>query len=102
MGLTRAERETVIRWDEESKVVSIWSSSPVIWSKLARLGIPATTQDGAATGEFYTLLLQGFRWGLKRRPGPDTGPRGFARLNRAAHGVSRGQDAGDARPAEVS
>ena len=87
MGLTRAEQETVIRWNEEDKLVHIWSASPVTWRKLARLGIrPSreTTMAGQPSGKFYTVPWSRFRWGLKserraaamkdRRPGPPSGP----------------------------
>jgi hypothetical protein len=66
---TRAEQETVARWDDEEKVVHLWSASPVTWRKLARLGIEPTretTRDGELTGRFYRLPLARFLWGLKR------------------------------------
>ena len=77
MGLTRAEQETTIRWDDEEQTVHIWSASPTTWRKMARLGVaPAreTTRHGRPSGRFYVLPLAAFRWGLKRprplgRPG---------------------------------
>jgi len=66
---TRAEQETVFRWDEEEKLVYVWSASPVTWRKLARLGIRPvreTSREGQPTGKFYRLPLARFRWGLKR------------------------------------
>ena len=39
MGLTRAEQETVIRWDEAEPEVRIWSASPKTWRRMARLGV---------------------------------------------------------------
>lgn len=36
---TGAKQDTVVRWDEDEKVVCLWSASPVTWRKLARLGI---------------------------------------------------------------
>ena len=82
MGQTRAEQETVIRWDEETRLVHLWSSSPVTWRKLARLGVRLTretTRDGEPSGKFYQVPFARFRWGLKserkaeamrgRRPG---------------------------------
>jgi hypothetical protein len=68
MGQTRSEQETVIRWDEEEKVVHVWSASPVTWRKMARLGIQPTketTTRGEPSGKFYTVPLEGFRWRLK-------------------------------------
>lgn len=68
MGLTRVEQETVIRWDEEDKTVRLWSSSPMTWRRLARLGlrpVKESTMDGKASGKSYVLPLERFRWGLK-------------------------------------
>jgi hypothetical protein len=68
MGLTRAEQETIIRWDEEAKIVHIWSASPVTWRKVARLGLKAvkeTTMAGEPSGKWYTVPFARFRWGLK-------------------------------------
>lgn len=70
MGLARAEQETILRWDEDKKAVSVYSASPVTWRKLARLGIqPAketTLRTGEPSGKFYRIPLAQFRWGLKR------------------------------------
>ena len=67
---TRAEQETVARWDREGEYVHLWSASPVTWRKLERLGIPTTSETrafgGAVSGRFYTIPLSRFRWGLKR------------------------------------
>ena len=66
---TRAEQETVIRWDREDDQVHLWSASPVTWRKLERLGfqpIRETTCQGEVSGRFYTIPLDRFRWGLKR------------------------------------
>lgn len=57
-----------MRWDEDTKQVSIWTASPVTWRKLARLGIRPhreTLRDGEPTGKFYRLPFSEFRWGLK-------------------------------------
>jgi hypothetical protein len=73
MGLIKAERETVIRWDEEERVVHVWSASPAVWRKLARLGIGVVRETKRGTevsGRFYRVPLAQFRWGLKHaRPG---------------------------------
>jgi hypothetical protein len=67
---TRAEQETVIRWDRADDSVHVWSASPVTWRKLERLGIPAGRETrfpgGAVSGRFYTIPFSRFRWGLKR------------------------------------
>ena len=69
--MTKAERKTVIQWDEESQTVIIWSASPVVLRKLARLGLTPTAESRSRSGELhgreYTLPLALFRWGLKAR-----------------------------------
>lgn len=70
-GISRAEQETVILWDEAERVVTIWSASPAVLRKLHRLGLVPTDEkrrrDGALHGREYRIPLQSFRWGLKRR-----------------------------------
>lgn len=51
MKTTRTERETIFRWDEEENVVHIYSASPVIWRKLARLGVVPQKETRFRTGE---------------------------------------------------
>jgi hypothetical protein len=66
---TRAEQETILRWDREAGAVSVWSADPVTWRKLERLGIPATREtrcQSVLSGRFYRIPLARFRWGLKR------------------------------------
>ena len=68
---TRAEQETVVRWDEDEKVVHVWSASPVIWRKAGPAG------DRAAPGG--TAGRRGHRPAVRgaARPvplGPQIGP----------------------------
>jgi hypothetical protein len=66
---TRAEQETVLRWDREDAQVSVWSASPVTWRRLERLGIRPvreTTCQSRVSGRFYRIPVARFRWGLKR------------------------------------
>jgi len=72
---TRAEMETVLRWDQEDDQVHVWSASPVTWRKLARLGVPVTRETryqggGVVSGRFYIIPLSQFRWRLKRAHAP--------------------------------
>jgi hypothetical protein len=70
-GISRAEQETVIQWDEDERVVRIWSASPAVLRKLHRLGLVPTRESrhrtGALHGQEFKLPLARFRWGLKRR-----------------------------------
>ena len=74
--MTRAEQETVIRWDREEQQVQIWTADPVVWRKLERLGIAVREEThaqrtGEPTGRFYTPIpLARFRFGLKRERTP--------------------------------
>jgi len=95
MGLTRAEQETVIRWDEDEQIVHIWSASPVTWRKMARLGVhPAreTTAQGQPAGKVYTMPLGQFSWRLKRKAGSTAGLEAMRR----ARGLNQGPPGGQA------
>jgi hypothetical protein len=76
---TRAEQETVIRWDRVDDSVDVWSADPVTWRKLERLGIPVGRETrfpgGAVSGRFYTIPLSRFG-GDSSEPGP--GPQAAA------------------------
>ena len=78
MGLTRAEQETVIRWDEDEQEVRIWSASPKTWRRMARLGLAPhreTTTGGTPSGRFYRVPAGQFRWGTKRKVAAGAHPR---------------------------
>ena len=70
-GISRSEQETVIRWDEEEKIVVIWSASPVVLRRLHKLGLVPASESRRKTGELhgkeYRVPAAQFRWGLKRR-----------------------------------
>ena len=70
-GLTAAERETVVRWDEDDKTVVIWSASPVVLRRLHKLGLMPASESRRQTGELhgreYRVPLADFRWGLKAK-----------------------------------
>ena len=66
---TRAEQETVLRWDREDDQVSVWSASPVTWRRMERLGIRPTREtrcQGRVSSRSYRIPVSRFRWGLKR------------------------------------
>ncbi len=65
---TRAEQETIIRWDREDSQVHLFSANPAIWRKLTRLGIEPvrrSTVQGEEAGRFYTFPVTLLRWGFK-------------------------------------
>ena len=71
-GMTRAETETIFRWDREELVVHIWTADRTVMRKLDRLGVPVEEEThgqrtGELTGRFYhPIPLAAFRWGMKR------------------------------------
>jgi hypothetical protein len=69
--MTKAERETVIRWDEEEQTVHVWSASKMTWRKMERLGLPVLDETQRQrteeiSGRAYRLPLKEFKWGRKR------------------------------------
>ena len=65
------EREVVIRWDDDERIVTFWAASGPVIRKLLRLGFKPTHEarrrDGRLHGCEFRLPLERFRWGLKRR-----------------------------------
>lgn len=47
MALTRGERETILRFDDEKRVLHVWTASPAVMRKWAKRGIPlqVTSRD---------------------------------------------------------
>jgi hypothetical protein len=89
MGQTKAEQETILRWDEEEQVVHVYSASPKTWRRCARLGLAVVKVDrykGQDRGRFYRVPLAAFRWGLKarRQATGNAGPLAAAREARKA------------------
>ena len=85
--ISKAERETTILWDEEERVVHVYSASPVVWRKLARFGIEPIrvtrhADSGVIHGRFYEVPLRWLRWSIrepKSRPVTDAmRERGFS------------------------
>ena len=95
MGLTRAEQETILRWNEEEKVVHVYSASPVTWRKMARLGVRSHKEisfpGGAPSGKFYRLPLEQLRWRLKAKGMSQGNPEALRRAREANQQARRGQ-----------
>jgi len=105
MGLTRAEQETVIRWDREDPDVHIYSASPVVWRRMARLGIAAfreTTTAGKPTGKFYRLPLNQSRWGIKGQSRSSGNPESLARARQVRKQKRQGQKGQESHASEPS
>jgi hypothetical protein len=67
--LTKAERETIIRWDEEDRTVIVYTASPPVMRKLERAGQVAwresRRQDGTLYGKEYKVDPALFRWRVR-------------------------------------
>ena len=103
MGLTREEQETVIRWDREDPDVHIWSANPVVWRRMARLGIAPvreTTVAGKPAGKFYTLPVSQFRWGVKARRKSSGSPESLARARQVRKQRRQGQKGQESHASE--
>ena len=91
---SRMEQETIIRWAADEDVVSIYTAQPATKAKLEKYGHKATvagSRNGEASGWFFKVPLEQFRWQAKRRKG-----RKFSDAERAASAV-RLQNAREAR-----
>ena len=62
MGLTRAEQETVIRWDEAEQEVRIWSASPKTWRRMGAAGGGAASGDDYRGGAEWAVLISKGYW----------------------------------------
>jgi hypothetical protein len=85
-AMTRIERETVVRWDEEGDVVWVWSASPKVWRRMARFGIKPigeTTMDGRPSGKFYRAPMAWLRWSVRERVAGRGNPEALARMRAA-------------------
>jgi len=71
--MTAAERETIIRWDREDRVVTIWSTETSVWNKCKKLGFAESADcrivdsEGKDVGRQYETPLDKFRWGKKAK-----------------------------------
>ena len=68
-NFTAAERETIIRWDDEADMVSIWSAQRPVITKLRRN--PAFTEvksgsHGSSPWAEFTIPVDRFTFGAKR------------------------------------
>ena len=68
-NFTAAERETIIRWDDEADLVSIWSAQRPVITKLRRN--PAFTEvksgsHGSSPWAEFTIPVTEFRFSAKR------------------------------------
>jgi hypothetical protein len=76
----KSEKETVIRWDSASRVVTVDSDHPAVWRKVERAGYVAFLswmRDGREVRKRYEVPLERFRIGFTpldrpRRPAPRT------------------------------
>jgi hypothetical protein len=64
-------QETIIRWSEDEADVVIYSTSPDVWRRCERLGIPRTAPpsegEGAPEARWYRMPKGRLRWGVRWR-----------------------------------
>jgi hypothetical protein len=64
-------QETIIRWSDDEADVVIYSTSPDVWLRCERLGIPRTAPpsegEGAPEGRWYRMEKERLRWGVRWR-----------------------------------
>jgi hypothetical protein len=46
MGRSRAEQETIIRWDRDSDEATVWTAAPSVRNRLRRLGFDVRVFGG--------------------------------------------------------
>lgn len=64
----KAELETTIRWDEEERVVHIWTNSPRSLKIIEKLKLTPRldrTKIDKRGGKFFVVPLKDFRWKIK-------------------------------------
>ena len=92
---TRAEQETVIRWDRDEQLVHVWSADPVVWRRMARLGFVVREETryaktGEVSGRFYVPIpLADFRWGKRRQSSPAQRAAGQKAIEKAREAYGR-------------
>lgn len=69
-GRTRAEQETVIRWDQDTKAATLWTAAPVVARKWTRLGYPIEQHGAGWRVDVPIRALTFRRMGQKPREGP--------------------------------
>lgn len=78
-GTPALERETIIRWDDEDKVVTIWTAAAPVYRKLIKAGVqPSETslrRDGTMHGATFRFPLDKLKWRVQlvKRKGPAKG-----------------------------
>jgi hypothetical protein len=100
--MTRAEQETIVRWDQEERVVHLYTANPAQARRWARLGYPVEVNGRYPHGEPHSWRAQmpveaiRFRRVVTRQPRG----RGFRRKLAASEQGSQ-QGRAVSRPDEV-
>lgn len=79
--MTKAEQESIFRWDSEEEVVHVYTCHPPVRRKLVKAGyssIKSCKQRGKETSWSFRVPLDQFRWRIGRRK--QTGGRQFAAI----------------------
>lgn len=68
-NFTAPERETIIRWDDESQVVHIWTAQRAVITKMSRnpaFTLESSGSHGTSPWAEFTIPVSEFRFGAKR------------------------------------
>lgn len=81
---SRYEQETVLSWNEDEPLASIYTASPKSWRKCQRLGLKLERVDkdtaGNEIGWLFSLPVRDLRWGKKREMSDEERAKRAARL----------------------
>jgi hypothetical protein len=75
--MKKSEKETVMHWDSEEKIVWIDSCHPPVWRRVERAGftpLRMRTQNGHEVARQYRVPLQFFRFRVRRLDQPRRKP----------------------------
>ena len=74
-NFTGPERETVVRWDDESPVVHIWTAQRAVITKLSRnpsFTLESSGTYGSSPWAEFTIPTEKWTFGSKRATSPET------------------------------
>jgi hypothetical protein len=68
--MTKSEKETIIRWDEETTKVSIYSCSQSVWTKCRKAGLAEISRTKGIDGKITSKTFEGARKNITIRKLP--------------------------------
>jgi hypothetical protein len=71
--MLRAEKETIVRWDGEEKLVHVYSCHPRVWRRAEARGykpVKVHLMNGREIARQYRVPLAAFRYGFRALDAP--------------------------------